>query len=258
MKSLFLQSRENRGPESFSVAGAVAPARGFTLLELIVAMAIVGIMSAMVFSSFRLAVNSYEKSQERVVEEARRRVLQDQIRRQIGSLFPLRPSFSVFSQRITSSGRQNTPEQLLYSQVPLFYGTSDAMTFITVAPLILHENPGLTVVRYGLAQDEFGRYYLGAMEERYLGLGTFTEMVQSPQGRPYPLIKGMSQLSFEYYGYDTDSQSYGWWTHWSGEERQAVPLAVRIQWDDRHLLVLINANYFGGRIQTAIQNLLRR
>ncbi|UCF39497.1 MAG: prepilin-type N-terminal cleavage/methylation domain-containing protein, partial [Acidobacteriota bacterium] len=49
--------------------------RGFTLLELIVAFTILALLAGMVFSSLRLSLSSYEKSQERLEEEARRRVL---------------------------------------------------------------------------------------------------------------------------------------------------------------------------------------
>ena len=62
------------------------------MLELMVAFTIMALMAGMVFSSLRMAMNIYDKSQERIEEEAVRRILLDHVKRQIGSLFPLRPS----------------------------------------------------------------------------------------------------------------------------------------------------------------------
>ena len=59
---------------------------GFTLLELTLAFTILGLMAGLIFSSLRMSLNSYEKSQERLDVAARERVLQDLIKRQIGSL----------------------------------------------------------------------------------------------------------------------------------------------------------------------------
>jgi len=74
-----------------AVSCQLSASRGFTLLEVIIAFTILGLMSGIIFSSFRMSLNSYEKSQERLDVEARKRVLQDLIKRQIGSLFPVRP-----------------------------------------------------------------------------------------------------------------------------------------------------------------------
>jgi general secretion pathway protein J len=233
-----------RGTWNLERAGRRPAARGFTLLELIIAFSIMGLMASVVFSSFRLALNSYEKSQERLEFEAGRRVLQDLIKRQIGSLYPVRPSASFIDlQEAEAQGQQLAA----FSRVPLFYGTPDSMTFTTVAPLMLQENPGLTIVRYGLSQDEMGDFFLGAMEARYLGLSSFMSMVSTPGGEPLPLIERVEDLEFLYYGYDPQSENYQWASSWIGEERLAVPQAVKISYDEKYLLIPINANFFGGR-----------
>jgi hypothetical protein len=112
---------------------------------------------------------------------------------------------------------------------------------------MLQENPGLTIVRYGLAQDEAGVFFLGALETRYLGLGSFMSMVNSPGGEPLPLIERVEDLEFLYYGYDPQSENYQWTSSWIGEERLAVPQAVKISYDEKHLMIPINASFFGTR-----------
>lgn len=213
---------------------------GFTLLELMIAFAIMGLVTLTLFFSFRMALNSYQKGQDRITEEAYNRVLEDQIRRQIGSLFPLRPAASLTGMQQQQAANPDE-NMLLLSQTPLFYGTSDSVTFITVAPLLLLENPGLTVVRYGLAEDEKSRRYLGAMETRYLGFDTFKQMTDVPRGEPLPLVKDVEEVRFEYYGYDQQAQTYNWYDTWNAAETMAVPHAIRIHADEKVITVPVNA-----------------
>jgi general secretion pathway protein J len=244
-----------RGTWNLERAGRRPAARGFTLLELIIAFSIMGLMASVVFSSFRLALNSYEKSQERLEFEAGRRVLQDLIKRQIGSLYPVRPSASFIDIQDAQSQGQDLPA---FTRIPLFYGTPDSVTFATVAPLMLQENPGLTIVRYGLAQDEAGDFFLGALEARYMGLGSFMYMVNSPGGEPLPLIERIADLEFLYYGFDPQSESYEWRSDWIGEERLAVPQAIKISYDENHLIVPINASFDGTQSRRGFQRSTRR
>ena len=242
------------------------PARllGFSLIEVMVAITILSLMSAIMFSGFRFAMAGYVESQKRIDAKARERVLEDMVRRQIGSLFPLKPT-ADFVESEGGGGLAEAisgdidPNQLALSQIPLFYGTDEAVTFITVAPLLLIENPGLTVVRYGMAEDEYGVRYFGAMESRFNGLGSFQEMVDIPQGKPLPIVEAVDDLHFEYYGYDPESETYDWYDEWRGDETQSVPSAIRIYYDDVYLVATVNTTFFGaisGR--NALRNLIRR
>lgn len=229
--------------------------KGFTLLELVIALTIMGLMAGIVFSSFRLALNSYVKSQAEMERGASRRILKGQIRRQVGSLFPLRP--------VASFNKSGSESELLGADptrafAPLFYGAPDSVTFITVTPLLDFDKPGLTVVRYGPAQDEYGDFYLGSMETSFVGLDSFVGMVQVPKGKPLPLIEGVSQIEFEYYGYDPERQTFDWFSEWFGDERRAVPTAIRIVYDKGEILAIVNASFFGGRVQSGVRNLLGR
>jgi type II secretory pathway pseudopilin PulG len=233
---------------------------GFTLLEVIISFTILALMAGMVFSSLRLALNSYEKSQARLVEEAERRVLFDHIKRQIGSLFPLQPTVSRIggAEQSQMQGQLAMEDRLAMSQVPLFFGESDFVTFITVAPLILHENPGLTVVRYGLSKTDSGRYYLGSMEARYTGLESFLVMAGLPEGEPLHLKDGVEVLEFQYYGFDPQAQVYDWFPAWIGEEMGSVPDAIRIVFDNEYVVVPVNAKFFGGNLRNRLRGLTRQ
>ncbi len=229
---------------------------GFTLLEVIISFTILALMAGMVFSSLRLALNSYEKSQGRLVEEAERRVLLDHVKRQIGSLFPLQPTVSRIGGAEQAQMQGDIGARLAMSQVPLFYGGPEFVTFITVAPLILQQNPGLTVVRYGLARYDGGGYYLGSMEARYTGLESFLAMAEElPEGEPLHLKDGIQTLEFQYYGYDPQAQVYDWFPSWSGEELGSVPDAIRLTFDNEYMVVPVNAKFFGGNLRNRLRGL---
>jgi prepilin-type N-terminal cleavage/methylation domain-containing protein len=221
---------------------------GFTLLEMIIAFTILALMAGVLYFSFRMGVNSYQKSQTRIEEEARKRVLQDEIKRQLGSVFPLRPA-GAFLQSEDQAPQGMVQPMLQYAQTPLFEGFPDSVTFITVSPLVLMENPGLSVVRYGLAEDEYGETYFGAMEARFTGIDSFHVMVGIPRGKPLPLIQNVSRVSFEYYGYDFQNDTYDWYSSWSGQEAGVVPSAIRIRCDRQTIVVPINADSYPSRSQ---------
>lgn len=213
---------------------------GFTLLELVVALALLGLMSLVAYSSFRVALNSYEKASRKIEQDARQRVLQDLLKRQIGSLFPMHPTGSFLQEDASQAGNGTTDPTA--SVAPLFYGTADSVTFVTVAPLSISDHPGLSVVRYGLAEDEYGRNYLGAMEVRYTGLGSFQQMMDIPRGKPLAIVDHVQTLKFDYFGHDADSDTEGWFDSWDASDRLTLPRAIRIEFDGRAILVEVNVD----------------
>lgn len=239
---------------------------GFTLLEIVVAISIMGLMAVMVFSSLRLALNSYDRGQERIESEAISRALADHMKRQIASLYPLVPDGGLGLTEEGPNAVINSPMLQLSNQgnpgnrpqAPLlFYGEPESMTFISVVPLVHVNSPGLVIVRYGLARDEGGNYYLGAMEMPYRGLESFIMMTESPRGKPLPVIEGVEQVQFSYYGFDQIAQRFQWFQQWNGAEAMAVPSAVRIQHGDSVTVVEIKAEYSPNRgVGRSIRNIL--
>jgi hypothetical protein len=100
--------------------------------------------------------------------------------------------------------------------------------------------------------------YLGSMETRYQGLDSFWRMIEVPAGKPLPLVEGVSDLKFEYYGYDSESEIHRWFSSWIGDQMRAVPEAVRIQFDDQQLIVASHATFSGSNRRGRLQRLIQR
>ncbi len=223
---------------------------GFTLIEFLIAATLLALMGAAVFGSLRVALSSYTKSQEVLDREGRRRVLEDMVRRQLGSLYPLVPTLNVGGATPGNLTGITPPDPFgvdpLLAQAPLFYGSSTALTFITVAPFEMLRHPGLTVVRYGEAEDEWGDRYFGAMESRYTGLESFYRMVELPEGEPIPVIEQIEDLTFEYYGFEPQAGIGEWYGEWSAVDTLSVPSAIRITAGETQIVVIINTSVAPG------------
>ena len=82
-------------------------------------------------------------------------------------------------------------------------------------------------------------------------------MLDPPTRTPLALIEDIVDLSFQYYGFDPQSQSYDWFDSWNGEELLAIPLAIRIDYDENHILVPINASFTGSQFRQGMQRFIQ-
>lgn len=226
----------------------VRSARGFTLLEVIVSFTILALVSGIVFVGLRFALNAYDRAQERIERSAVQRALFGRLKHQVASLYPVTPT-GGFLEEAALGPIQDPLRRALATRRPLFVGTEDFMVFVSVVSLLNTDRPGLTVVRYGLAQDEEGDFYLGVLEVPYTGERSFATMVEAPRGTPYPLVEKVRSLEFQYYGFDPASLAYAWFGVWSGSEVGAAPEAVQIRFDERYVLLQVQCPLPGTLIR---------
>lgn len=178
-------------------------AAGFTLLELVLAMAALALMAAICYAAFHLGIRALQRGEVAVVTAQRLRVASDVLIRQIKSTvaYPAR----------------NRDEEVY----PYFMGTGTSMAFITAGGL--SGGGGLTRVVYRL--EEGPRL---VMEESTLF--SPDELGRSPIDQPGEtstvLLDGFRSLKFEYLmndGGDTE-----WRASWDGHEDEMLPSAVRV------------------------------
>lgn len=176
-------------------------ANGFTLIELIIAMALIGMALAIGFSALRLAARSMESTDRLVNDLEELRVARAVVQRQLSQALPVR-------------------ESLVERQVN-FNGESQQLEFIAPAPSQGDRLVGL--YRYRLRM---------ATKEKQQGLLLEYQPYEPGPPRDWPhnaettlLVSNIKECEFSYFGIDQGAVEE-WQTSWSRMER--MPRMVRI------------------------------
>ena len=180
---------------------------GFTLLELLVAMTLLGIIMMLLFGGLRLGTRAWESGDERSEELARLEVVHGFIRRQLSQAFPLVVSLGRAERRISFVGRPDTLEFAALMPAHLGAGGFHRLVFTVVGDgadkrLVVRRRPFQSAIEDAVeppdAEDE-------------------TESV---------LLERISSAAFSYYGATDADAEPEWRDRW--EEAPSPPLLVRL------------------------------
>ncbi len=184
--------------------------RGFTLLELLIGMTLLGFILALLFGGFRLAANSWN-----AVEERAERVADEQAGR------------AVVQRLVTYA--QPLHWKLPTGQRLTFEGQPDALRL--VAPL--GGQIGLRVVELAVEPDDSPdpqgtpgpavRIVLRHGSLRY-DIEQFAESARDQTGRP--LLGGLREATFSYFGPEKRGDTAQWLGQWTNPEQ--FPALVRL------------------------------
>ena len=178
--------------------------RGFTLLEMVLALTIVGLIVALVSAGFNLAGTAIGGGERAAEHNQRIRLAADIMMRQIKSavIYPARD------------------EDYEY---PFFRGARRDLAFVTAAAQ--SGGGGLALVTYRVQGDPpqlvlaenpiFSRDTLGQQEE-----------FDQPSGREAVLLEGFTDIYFDYLM--SDGIDHEWFESWEGKEEEELPAAVRM------------------------------
>jgi len=182
---------------------------GFTLLELMISLTIVGLILVLVFGSLRIGARAWEKGEKDVEIHQRQRVVLENIKRQIAS---------IFVRKVTGDDKQ-----------PFFLkGDGETMEFISRVSMLPANRMGLVYVKYVVeAGDGSGKTRLLFSEKNVV----IIEKVMEDQDVDdfYELIPGAQDIEFEYLGGGTEEDEEPVWQEtWDPETDKGAPLAVKI------------------------------
>ena len=178
--------------------------RGFTLLELVLAMSALALIATICYGAFHLGIRAVERGEVAVVTAQRLRVASDVLIRQIKST--------------VAYAACNDDEETY----PYFFGTATSMSFITAAGL--EGGGGLTRVAYQLVEGP--TRLVMAESSRFSAPVLGREGLQPPTDRTAVLLDNFKSLRFQYMmndGVDTE-----WRDEWDSYEEEMLPAAVRI------------------------------
>jgi general secretion pathway protein J len=188
-----------------------APARGhdssagFTLLELLVAITLLGLLMAALFGGLRLGARAWEHSEERVDEVARLQVVENFLRDRLAQAYPL---------VIEDPGG---PARLA------FEGHPDALRFMTLLPEQLGTGFAefvITVVDHGDGRD---------LVVQWRRVDDPSNPLESTEEEPQTkvLLERIEALELAYYGALDRGARASWQEQWL--EAQALPDLVRVR-----------------------------
>ncbi|MBZ5498538.1 MAG: prepilin-type N-terminal cleavage/methylation domain-containing protein [Acidobacteriia bacterium] len=194
-------------------------AEGFTLLEMLVSVTLVALMALSIWAVLRISIASWKRGTESIDANQRHRATLDLMQKQVASVSAMIPPVDLQ----TGAG-----------QAPIFEGSQTSVEFISLCSLRFRDNPGLTVVSYGIVPSNQGEFALVEQETRYLG-GDPTQYVDFAEGdQPATTIfDHLTSGTFEYLDPGTADRPSQWVTDWSAVDLGRLPTAMSITLNTR-------------------------
>lgn len=185
--------------------------RGFTLIEVVVAMTILGFSLLIIFGAFRLGLSAWERG-ERTREKFQRE----------------RTAARMISQQVKSMVPYKIKTQKAEGDYLAFEGKEKSLKFVSALSLRAHRPEGFVFVIYEFKSGggEGGR--LLVYEQRVVNSDFFEERPREDRG--ISLMEGISDVRFEYYreADEEKKKMEGWVEDWDAKEEKDLPRALRI------------------------------
>ena len=174
-------------------------ARGFTLVELLIALGIVGVLLVIAFSGLRVAITAWTRGEDRAEAHQHVRTIAFTMARALGAAYPYR------------AAKGEAPEV-----VTLFNGADQKLEFVTqAAPLPLQAPVAFTAVVISLESGE--EQGLVVRERALPNRDPFTKgdiVMRDPS---------VTSLSFKF-----QNETGDWVDVWNGEELKTIPRGVQL------------------------------
>jgi len=186
-------------------------AQGFTLLEVMVTLTILGFILLMVFGVFRLGVSAWEKGDSTRDESQRIRMVPQMIIQQIKSVVP----YKIKTEKAEGD-------------YLAFEGKSRSLKLVSALPIRAGRPEGLVYAVYEFKEGgkEGGRLIL--YEQRVLNRDFFSDPPKEELG--VALLEGIAEVRFEYYREEDaeKNRTAEWVGEWNAKEEKELPKALKL------------------------------
>jgi len=187
---------------------------GFTLIEMLIAMTLLGIMVVLLFGSLKIAAESWNAGENKIVEVNRKAVVYQFFKRHLTTIRPL-------SMPMQQTSQQNAGEDLGTGE-QAFLGQSQAIRFVAALPV--------ASARKGLQLFEI----TADPAEPSTIMVALSPYLQAEPGEPdrEVLLEHVKTFAFAYFGKKEEDGEAGWLDDWTGTDRLPQLIKVGISLDD--------------------------
>jgi len=180
-----------------------AAASGFTLIEVVLALAIFALMAAILYGAFSLSHSAVEKSEANSTRNQKQRAITELLGNYIRSTFPYKESAQ--------------------DQTVFFTGESDSVTFVSVYSQAMGGR-GMAKIHLSTEEDDDHRIALRVEETAPVRISA--EVGATGQSHGLLLQAEMREVRFAYLDPQGDDEK--WEDRWNGAERRVLPRAMGI------------------------------
>jgi general secretion pathway protein J len=183
---------------------------GFTLLEVIITLTILGFIVLIISGAFRLGLSAWDRGEQTREEYQRQRTATQLISRQIKSVMP----YKIKTQKAEGD-------------YLAFEGKGQSLKFVSTLSLKAARPEGLVFAIYEFKEDQEGGR-LVVYEKRVVNKDFFEEGPKEEEG--VSVLEGLSNVRFEYYREEDPekTRSEGWADEWNAKDERELPRALRM------------------------------
>lgn len=184
---------------------------GFTLIEVLIAMTLLGVMVVLLFSSLRIAAESWNAGENKITQVNQKAVVYQFFKRHLSTIRPL-PVLNI---------DQNNPEAL-----QVFQGYPQSLRFAAALPAS-SARKGLQIFTIAPNPENASILMVSLVPYR------LTEEDQNqPPDKPEILLEDVAKLQFAYFGKTEDVAEAQWREEWTLADRLPSLIKVSIALKD--------------------------
>ena len=184
---------------------------GFTLLELLISLTIIGLILVIVFGALRIGARAWEKGERDVETHQIQRIVLDNMKRQIASTC-LREIMSEDQKEI------------------FFRGDRESMEFMSRLSMVPTTRSGMVCVKYVVREEDEGdKQRLMLYEKDVVFIDKEKGVEDQDEADFFELIPGAEDIEFEYLkGPENEDDDPEWQLSWDPDTDTKAPMAVKI------------------------------
>lgn len=210
---------------------------GFTLVELVLAMVLLGVMISLMYSGITFALRSWDAADANGRLVADRRLGENFLRREISQVFPM---------------RWKDPTNVRYA----FEGSEHVLRFVSSRPAGVSLG-GLALAGVDVEADPKHPKTHNLVMRRALADPDAADFGALDDAKPSILVEGVSSVDFTYFGAENDFSEPRWWPTWPYPAHMPTIVRIHMTAEDGSalpdMIVPILLGEEAGCLETALQ-----